>query len=106
MTIYDVDQTELVESLTEELKKVETIKPPAWAAFVKTGIHKERPPLREDWWHVRAASVLRKVTLIGPVGVSKLRTLYGGKQSRGYKNFSESEARCSIPDPRFSMLAA
>ena len=84
--MYDADQTELIESLAEELKKVDTIKAPLWASFVKTGVHKERPPLREDWWYVRAASVLRKVRLLGPVGVQKLRTLYGGKQSRGYKS--------------------
>ncbi|MEA2036183.1 MAG: 30S ribosomal protein S19e [Nanoarchaeota archaeon] len=86
MTIYDVDPTELIEGIAEELKKVEEVKPPVWASFVKTGVHKERPPVREDWWYVRAASVLRKVRLLGPVGVSKLRTLYGGKQSRGYKS--------------------
>ncbi|MBN2111795.1 40S ribosomal protein S19, partial [Candidatus Woesearchaeota archaeon] len=40
---------------------------------------------REDWWYVRAASILRKVSMLGPVGVSKLRTLYGGKKDRGMK---------------------
>ncbi len=83
--MYDVDATELIDGIAEELKKVEAVKPPEWAIFVKTGVHKERPPVREDWWYVRAASVLRKVRLMGPIGVSKLRTLYGGKQSRGYK---------------------
>ncbi len=29
---------------------------------------------------------MRKTRLKGPIGVSKLRTLYGGKQSRGYKS--------------------
>lgn len=85
MTIYDVNATELIEELAKELQKIETIKPPEWAIFVKTGAHKERPPVREDWWYVRAASVLRKVRLKGPIGVSKLRTLYGGKKNRGYK---------------------
>ena len=85
MTIYDVDATELIEGIAEELKKVEAIKPPVWAIFVKTGVHKERPPAREGWWYVRAASVLRKVRLKGPIGVSKLRNLYGGKKNRGYK---------------------
>lgn len=83
-TIYDVDGTELIEELAKELQKVESIKAPPWAAFVKTGVNKERPPARDDWWHIRAASILRKVALKGPIGVSKLRALYGGKQSRGY----------------------
>ncbi len=86
VTMYDVDPSELVEAIAEELKKNENIKPPEWAKFCKTGVHKQRPPVREDWWYIRAASVLRKVRLLGPIGVSKLRTKYGGKQSRGYKS--------------------
>ena len=85
MTIYDVDATELIEEVAKELKNIESIKPPEWAVFVKTGVHKERPPARADWWYVRTASVLRKIRLKGPIGVSKLRRLYGGKQSRGHK---------------------
>ena len=84
MTMYDVDATELIEEVAKELKKIESVKPPEWAIFVKTGVNKERPPVREDWWYVRAASILRKIAMKGPIGVSKLRTLYGGKQSRGY----------------------
>lgn len=84
MTIYDVDPTELIEELAKELHKIEDINPPHWALFVKTGVSRERPPTREDWWYVRAASVLRKVRLKGPIGVSKLRTLYGGRKHRGY----------------------
>ena len=61
------------------------IKAPEWAPFVKTGTHKERPPQQKDWWHIRAASILRKVELLGPVGVNKLRTKYGGKKNRGAK---------------------
>jgi len=84
--MYDVDATELIEEVSKELQKVEGVKAPDWAVFVKTGVHKERPPARQDWWYVRAASVLRKVRLMGPIGVAKLRGLYGGKQSRGYKS--------------------
>jgi len=84
MTIYNVDPTELVEELAKELQKIESINPPKWAIFVKTGANKERPPARKDWWYVRAASVLRKVRFKGPIGVSKLKTLYGGKKNRGY----------------------
>ncbi len=86
MTMYDVDATELIEAVAKELQKEESITPPAWAVFVKTGVHKERPPARQDWWYVRAASILRKVRLKGPIGVSKLRTIYGGKKSRGHKS--------------------
>jgi len=85
MTIYDVDPTELIEEVAKELQKIELIKPPEWAAYVKTGASKERPPARADWWHIRAASVLRKVRLKGPIGVSKLRVLYGGIKNMGHQ---------------------
>jgi len=85
MTMYDVDATELIEEVAKELQKVETIKAPDWASFAKTGASRERPPARQDWWHVRAASVLRKVRIKGPIGVSKLRLFYGGQKNRGHK---------------------
>jgi len=83
--IYNCDPSELIEKSAEELKKVEAIKAPSWALIVKTGVHKERPPVKNDWWYTRAASVLRKVYVLGPIGVSKLRVKYGGKKNRGYK---------------------
>ena len=84
-TIYNSNPSELVEKAAEELKKLESIKAPEWAPFVKTGVHKERPPVKSDWWYVRAASVLRQIYMFGPIGTSKLRTRYGGKKNRGYK---------------------
>ncbi|MBI2576557.1 30S ribosomal protein S19e [Candidatus Woesearchaeota archaeon] len=82
--IYRVDPTGLIEAVAAELKKIEHIKAPVWATFCKTGTHKARPPVRDDWWFVRAASVLRRIGIKGPIGVAKLRTLYGGKKDRGY----------------------
>ena len=84
-TMYDVDSQELIIKAAEELKKLPEIKAPSWAPFVKTGSHKERPPMDNEWWHIRVASVLRTVYRLGPVGVSKLRTKYGGKKNRGVK---------------------
>jgi small subunit ribosomal protein S19e len=85
MTVYEVYPNELIEKVAEELKKIEEIKPPVWAAFAKTGVHKERAPLDVAWWYSRAAAVLRSVYVLGPIGVSKLRTKYGGKKRRGHK---------------------
>src|SRR3989338_4651104 len=84
-TMYDVDSQELIIKAAEELKKLPEIKAPSWAPFVKTGSHKERPPMDNEWWHIRVASVLRTVYRLWPVGVSKLRTKYGGKKNRGVK---------------------
>lgn len=83
--INDVNPNELIEKAAEELKKISDITPPEWAAYVKTGSHKERPPLRDDWWHMRAAGIMRSIYLLGPIGVSKLRVKYGGKKNRGFK---------------------
>lgn len=85
MAIFDVYPNDLIKTAAKELKKIQEIKPPAWAGFVKTGRHKERPPANPDWWHTRVAAVLRSVYKLGPIGVSKLRIKYGGKKRRGHK---------------------
>ena len=85
MSIYDVNTNELLEKVAESLKKVESVKMPEWAVFVKTGAGKERPPERLDWWYMRSASVLRKVYLKGQIGVSKLKANYKSKKNRGHK---------------------
>jgi small subunit ribosomal protein S19e len=41
------------------------------------------PPTNPDWWYVRCASVLRRIYIDGPVGVSRLRSFYGGKKRKG-----------------------
>ncbi|MHA1410391.1 MAG: 30S ribosomal protein S19e, partial [Candidatus Odinarchaeia archaeon] len=61
------------------------IKPPSWALFVKTSAHKQRAPDDKEWWYTRSASVLRRVYVRGPVGVSRMRTVYGGRKNRGSK---------------------
>ena len=76
---------ELIRKIAEELKQVQTVKAPVWATFVKTGANRSRPPVQKDWWYTRAASVLLKVSDRGPVGVSKLQTLYGGRKRRGHQ---------------------
>ena len=83
--MYDVAVQELILKAAEELKKIPEVRPPEWAAFAKTGMFKERPPMDNDWWYLRSASVLRTIYRLGPIGVSKLRTKYGGKANRGVK---------------------
>ncbi len=84
-TIYDVDINQLIERTGDELKKIEAISPPEWSKYAKTGVHKERPPYKQDWWYTRTAAVLRSVYVLGPIGVSKLRQKYGGRKNRGFK---------------------
>lgn len=84
-TMFDVDQADLIKKVAEELKAVPEVKQPAWSAFVKTGVHKQRPPVSKTWWYMRAAAVLRKVALYGPLGAEKLRGHFGGRKNRGAK---------------------
>jgi len=84
-TVYDVAADKLIPRIAEELKKAKEVKPPEWALFVKTGVHKERPPTDSDWWYIRCASILRRLYVKGPSGVERLRTAYGGRKRRGVK---------------------
>jgi len=83
--VLEIDPTTLVELAAKELADKKLVQPPVWSAYVKTGMHTERPPIRTDWWYVRAAAVLRSVYRLGPIGTNKLRTKYGGRKNRGYK---------------------
>ncbi|MFQ6089485.1 MAG: 30S ribosomal protein S19e [Candidatus Methanofastidiosia archaeon] len=84
-TVYDVPANILVERVKEELKELEEIHPPEWSRFVKTGVSRERPPEDKDWWYKRAASLMRRLYLDGPVGVTKLSRFYGKRKNRGHK---------------------
>ena len=81
----DVEAQKLIDGAARELEKIPELKSPDWSGFVKTGPHKERVPLQENWWHIRAASVLRKLYLGQAIGVSRLRKAYGGRKNRGHK---------------------
>jgi len=81
----DVNVNDLIEKMAEGLKAVPEIKAPKWTPYVKTGVHKNRPPVNQNWWHTRVAAILRQVAKIGPIGVSKLQAIYGGKKNRGHK---------------------
>lgn len=95
--VYDVPPEDLIRETAQKLKNMGELKPPAWTAFIKTGMHKERPPLTQDWWYIRAAAVLRSVYRLGPIGVAKLRVKYGGKKNRGHKPDAFFRGSGSIP---------
>ncbi|MFA5888383.1 MAG: 30S ribosomal protein S19e [Candidatus Nanoarchaeia archaeon] len=82
-TVYDVKPGELHKKVVEELKKSKEVQMPDWANFVKTGVGKDRVPSEKDWWQMRASALLRRIYLLGPIGVSKLRTKYGNRKNRG-----------------------
>ena len=83
-TAYEVPAGEFINRLAKHLKEdVSDISPPPWSEFAKTGAHRERPPQSPDWWYARCASLLRKLYVHGPLGVSRLRTRYGGNSQKG-----------------------
>lgn len=83
MSVYDIEPGEYNKKLAEALKKVEEFQVPEWMAFVKSGTSKVRPSQQPDFWHIRAASILRQIYIHGIVGVGRLRTKYGGRKKRG-----------------------
>jgi small subunit ribosomal protein S19e len=82
-TVYDVPPHDLIAATAQELKAAGKVQPPVWAEFAKTGVNREMPPTNPDWWFVRSASILRRIYIDGPVGVSRLRSFYGGKKRKG-----------------------
>ena len=68
VNVFDVEPGKLIEALKEELKKVAGIKAPEWSGFVKTGISREMPPVQDDFWHIRAASIM---AVIPPEGMPR-----------------------------------
>lgn len=78
-TVYDVPADMLINTVAQKLKNDKKVSPPEWALFAKTGAHKELSPDNPDWWFVRCASILRRIYIDGPVGISRLRSFYGGR---------------------------
>lgn len=86
MNVYNKDPHILIKKVAEALKNEKKVDMPEWAKFVKTGHHKERNPVDTDWWYVRSGSILRKICVnSNPIGVNRLKKVYGGKKNRGYK---------------------
>lgn len=82
--VFDVPANELITKLSDQLKKDKKINPPEWISFVKTGSHAEKIPQNKDWWYTRCASLVRKVYMHGPIGISDLKSYYGGRKRIGY----------------------
>jgi small subunit ribosomal protein S19e len=75
-TFYDVPANDLIEAVAEKLD----IEEPEWAAYTKSGSARERSPVQDDFWQIRAASILRTVAKDAPVGVERLSSRYGGSK--------------------------
>ena len=102
--IKQIESDKLIEAVSKELEKMEEIKPPEWAKFAKTGVCKERSPTQENWWYIRSASILRKLSLGRPVGVSRLKRVYGSRKRRGHKPEHKYPASGSVIREIFQQL--
>lgn len=89
--VRDIDAEEFIKAFAQFLKNGEKVSPPSYTAYTKTACFKERTPLDDDWFFVRAAAVARKIYL-KPRGVGQLTRCFGGKERRGTRTnkFSRS----------------
>ena len=84
VSAHDVPSGRLIPALAAQVKGLPGMEAPDWARLVKTGSHAERPPNDPEWWFTRAASILRKLYLHGPVGLGDLERSYGGSKALHY----------------------
>ncbi len=95
-TPYDVPANLLIPKVAEKLKSEGKVAPPEWSRYVKTGVHRQKSPVNPDWWFERAAAVLRKVYVKGPIGSSRLAAEFGGRRDRGSKPYLAAKGSRSI----------
>ena len=83
--IFVVPADTLIEAIAQKLKDdFPEVSVPEGSQFWKTAFFKDLAPLdSENFWYIRCASILRKVKKLGPIGVNKLRKLYGGRNRKG-----------------------
>jgi small subunit ribosomal protein S19e len=90
-----VTPSKLIAKVAEKLKAM-NIPKPSYIGTVKSGAHVERMPQQKDFWYIRLAAILRNAYVHGNVGVSRLRTHFGGRKKRGVKPERKRKAGGSI----------
>jgi small subunit ribosomal protein S19e len=83
--VFEMPAEEYNKKLVEILKGIPEFEVPEWSLYVKSGSSRKRPPQEPDFWHKRAASILRQIYINKVVGVNRLKTRYGGRKNRGMK---------------------
>jgi len=94
VSVKEVPPDLLIKRISEMLR--EKVEPPPWARWVKTGPQAEKAPDDPDWWYTRLASLLRKLYVMGPIGVSRLAAEYGGKRDRGSARYHAAKGSRAI----------
>jgi len=83
--VFEMPANDYNKKLAEALKQISEFVQPEWSLFVKTGVAKKRPTQEIDFWHKRAASILRQIYIHKTVGVNRLKTRYGSRKNRGMR---------------------
>ncbi|MCL4329251.1 MAG: 30S ribosomal protein S19e [Candidatus Thermoplasmatota archaeon] len=94
----------LINGLSAKFKEDSRIVPPPWVNYLKAGIHREKPWTQDDWYQVRLASTLRKISIYGPVGISKLSSYYGGKVDKGSAGYHPGKGSRFLVRHMFQVL--
>ncbi|KAJ9525301.1 hypothetical protein QJQ45_020838 [Haematococcus lacustris] len=101
--VKDVSAEDFIKAYSAHLKSNDKLHLPTWVDVVKTGKFKELAPYDEDWYFVRAASILvslfaaaaaicRRLYNRPGIGIGRFQTLFGGRMHRGAapEKFSKS----------------
>ncbi|MEX2680869.1 MAG: 30S ribosomal protein S19e [Candidatus Sigynarchaeota archaeon] len=85
--VYSVEPTALIKRLADKLRTYPEVNVPREVklGFWKTSCAKEFAPENDDFWFIRAASLLRRLALKKHIGVSRLRKEYGSRQRNGLR---------------------
>jgi small subunit ribosomal protein S19e len=96
VNVREVPADLLIGKLTEDFSKMKKIEVPVWTEFLKSGVHREKSWMQEDWYYRRLASTLRKVYLRGNIGIQRLSEEYGGRKDNGSKPYHPAAGSRSI----------
>jgi small subunit ribosomal protein S19e len=82
------------------------LKVPEWVDIVKTGKHKELPPVDPDWYYIRCAAVARHIYVRSPAGVGGMTRAFGGPYRRGVRGRKHSNGSPAIARKALQALEA
>ncbi|MES1911179.1 MAG: hypothetical protein MHM6MM_003658 [Cercozoa sp. M6MM] len=92
MTVKSVDAASFVEALAKHLKSTAKITPPAYVDLIKTGTHREMPPIDPDWFYTRAAAIARRIYVRKDAGVGTLAKVFGDVKRNGVRRNHHRDA--------------
>jgi len=91
-TVKDVSAHDFVRAYAVHLKRTGKMELPSYVDLIKTGPHKEMPPLDPDWYYIRAAAVARHVYVRQGVGVGAFRRIFGSPKNNGVGRHHKTKA--------------